>query len=84
MKRELRRLGERPQKDQQQRRHVHWVGLNCIAVLQNHGQIVGPNDIAQQQHATNHRKATHSCYGQRHTRTLAPRLKVFPIAYQQE
>ena len=84
MERELRRFGERPAKDQQQRRQVIGRGLDRLLRLQDLADIVAAGDIAEDQHPRDHRKATHAGDGQRHARALPALGQVLPVTDQQE
>ena len=84
MERELRRLGETAQQDQDQRRDIQRIGLDQRAVLQDHRQIVTAHDLPEDQHPPDHRKATQAGHGKGHTRALPPFGQVFPVPDQQE
>ena len=84
MERELRRLGKRAQQDQDQSRNVHWAGLDRILLGQDHAQIIAACDIAQDQHAPDHRQPACTGHCQCHPCALAPFGQVPPIADQQK
>ncbi len=84
VERELRRLGEATQEDQDQRRQVERRGLDRLAVFQDHRQVVAAHDPAEEQHAADHRQATHAGDRQSHARSLSAFGQVLPVADQQE
>ncbi len=81
---ELRRFGEGPDQDQDQRRQVVGRGLDDVLVLQDHRQVVAARDLAQDQHASDHCQPAAACNGKRHPRALAAFGQVLPVADQQE
>mmetsp|Transcript_28482 Transcript_28482/g.53385 ORF Transcript_28482/g.53385 Transcript_28482/m.53385 type:complete len:310 (-) Transcript_28482:2207-3136(-) len=84
MERELRRFGETAQQDQDQGGDIKRICLDQLAVLQDDAQVVTAHDLAQDQHAANHREAPHTGDRQRHARPLAAFGQMLPIADQQE
>ena len=84
MERELRRLGKTAEQDQDQRGHIERIGLDQFTVLKDHAEVIAAYDLAQDQHAADHRKPAHTGDGKRHARALASLGQVFPIADQQE
>ena len=84
MERELRRLGERPDQDQDQRRQIQGRRLHRVPRAQKARQVVRPRRVAQHQDAPDQRQPAQARDRQRHPRAL-PRLgQVPPVADQQE
>ena len=84
MERELRRLGERADQDQDQRRDIEGRGPDRLARQQDVRKLVRPRDLPQQQEPRDHRQPPHPRHDQRHARAL-PRLGLVPpVANEQE
>ena len=81
---ELGGFGETAQQDQDQRRHIKRIRLDQLAVLQNDTQVIAAHDLAQDQHAANHRQPAHAGDSQCHPCALTAFGQMLPIADQQE
>ncbi len=80
----LRTLGEAAGEDQQQRRQVVRRALDRLGLLQDVRQAVGLGDVAEDQHAADHRQPAGRGHRQRHARALPSFRQVLPVADQQE
>ena len=84
MERKLRRFGEGPKQDQDQRGQIPARVLNCRALRQDHRQIIRPGYPAQDQHPRHHRQPACARHDQRHPRPLPPFGGMLPKPDQQE
>ncbi len=84
MERELCRFGKAAQQDQNKGWHIKRRRLDQVGILQDHRQIIGPDDISKDQHPGNHRKSACPGHGQRHTRALTTFGQMLPVTDQKE
>ncbi len=84
VERELRALGQRAQRHQDQGRQVQRMGADLVAGGEHRIELVAANDVAQDQYAGEQAQAAGGGDGERHARTAAGIVTVLPIADQEE
>jgi hypothetical protein len=84
VERELGRLGERPQQDQDQGGQIEGMGADQVARGQNLRQFVTAGDFPQQQDAPQQGQPAHAGYRQGHAGAVAGFLAFLPVADEQE